>query len=229
MRNKSLKREEIMNNKFKTFNKELLIDINKNSHRYKDIDPDFVSSINLLFGDIDFVSARVSNGHVEVYTNSDSELFKNLTNECEYEINTAKHKYIPAVVDKASYTTAVDIEVNFPPGTLNISEELKAVVINELCSYNEKSYNQLSNRYVENLKADLDRYKVFDKELELFSLCTKLSLTYNFGLTADNLQKQHEQAKSELSKLDTEVTSKLLKGSLAHRLERTHGHEVERE
>lgn len=221
--------KEGMNNKFKTFNKELLIDINKNSHRYKDIDTDFVSSINLLFGDIDFVRARVSKGNVEVYTSSENELFKNLTNECEYEINTAKYKYIPAAVDRASYTTAVEIEVNFPTGTLNISDELKSEVINGLCSYNEKSYNQLSNRYVENLKADLDRYKVFDKELELFSLCTKLSLTYNFGLTADNLQKQHEQAKSELSKLDTEVTSKLLKGSLAHRLERTHGHETERE
>lgn len=218
-----------MNNKFKTFNKELLIDINKNSHRYKDIDADFVSSINLLFGDIDFVRARVSKGNVEVYTNSENDLFKNLTSECEYEINTAKHKYIPSVVDRASYSTAVDIEVNFPTGTLNVSDELKTELINGLCSYNEKSYNQLSNRYVENLKADLDKYKVFNKELELFSLCTKLSLTYNFGLTADSLQKQHEQTKSELSKLDTEVTSKLLKGSLAHRLERTHGHEAERE
>ncbi|WOO88678.1 hypothetical protein R2F61_07045 [Mollicutes bacterium LVI A0078] len=218
-----------MNNKFKTFNKELLIDINKNSHRYKDIDADFVSSINLLFGDIDFVRARVSNGNVEVYTNSEFDLFKNLTSECEYEINTAKHKYIPSAVDRASYTTAVDIEVKFPTGTLNINDELKTEVINELCTYNEKSYNQLSNRYVENLKTDLDKYKVFNKELELLSLCTKLSLTYNFGLTADNLQKQHEQTKSELSKLDTEVTSKLLKGSLVHRLERTHGHEAERE
>lgn len=218
-----------MNNKFKTFNKELLIDINKNSFRYKDIDSDFVSSINLLFGDIDFVRARVSKGNVEVYTNSGNDLFKNLTSECEYEINTAKHKYIPSVVDRASYSTAVDIEVNFPIGALNITDELKTEVINELCTYNEKSYNQLSNRYVENLKADLDKYKVFNKELELFSLCTKLSLTYNFGLTADSLQKQHEQTKSELSKLDTEITSKLLKGSLAHRLERTHGHETERE
>ncbi|WOO89473.1 hypothetical protein R2F61_07285 [Mollicutes bacterium LVI A0078] len=218
-----------MNNKFKTFNKELLIDINKNSHRYKDIDADFVSSINLLFGDIDFVRARVLKGNVEVYTSSENDLFKNLTSECEYEINTAKYKYIPSAVDRASYTTAVDIEVKFPTGTLNINDKLKTEVINELCSYNEKSYNQLSNRYVENLKADLDKYKVFNKELELFSLCTKLSLTYNFGLTADNLQKQHEQTKSELSKLDTEVTSKLLKGSLAHRLEQAHGHEAERE
>lgn len=213
--------------KFKKFNKELLIDINRNSHRYKNIDDDFVSGINLLFGEIDFVRAKVMNGQVDVYTNSTNELFKEITGECEIEINKNKTKYIKTSVDRASYVTAVDIEIKFDPNEQTITNELKTEVTRGLCKYNENSYNKLATRYVNNLKTDLDKYKIFNKDLQLFALCNKLSLTYNFGFKSDDVQKQAMQTKEELKSLDTEITSKLLKGSLVHRME-SNARQIER-
>lgn len=215
-------------NKFKIFNKELLLDINKNSDRYRDIDKDFVSSINLLFGEIDFVKAEVITGNVRTFATTDNKLFNELAIECDSEIMNNKKLYIPSSVERASYTSKLEVYVNFPPDKLNITSELKKEIINGLCTYNEQTYNAMSERYVESLKNDLTKFELFNKELELFALCSKLSLTYNFGFKSEELEHQFKETKEQIEQIDVEVCSKLLKGSLAQRLEKENEFQIER-
>lgn len=215
-------------NKFKVFNKELLIDINKNSYKYRDIDKDFVSSINLLFGEIDFVRAEIIKGDVKVFSTSDNKLFNELAAECETEVMDNKKMYIPSSINRASYTSKLEFDVKFDSGKVNISNELKKEIINGLCTYNEKTYNAMSRQFVDSMKNDLIKFEIFNRELELFALCSKLSLTYNFGFTSEDLVQQFQETKEHLEELDTEIASKLLKGTLAHRLERENESEIER-
>lgn len=208
--------------KFKVFNKELLLDINRRAYMYREIDDDFVSSINLLFGDIDFVKAEISKGDVRVYTDTNSQILKQVGDECEEDVYLNKRKYISNSIDRASYSTKLNITIDFSKTNINISPKLKMEVLKELCSYNEQSYSKLSKRYVENLELDLQKLEIFNKDIELSALCNKLSMTYNFGIMADDLQTKANAIKEELSKLDTSETSKVLMNSLETRMEKSY-------
>lgn len=207
---------------FKIFNKELLVDINRRPYMYKDINDDFISSINLLFGAIDFMQAEISKGDIRVYTNTKSKTLMQVADECEEEVYLNKSKYISSSIDRASYNTKLGITIDFSKSNINISSKLKAAVIKELCNHNEQTYSKLAKRYVENLELDLQKLEMFNHEIELSALCNKLSATYNFGIMSNDLQTKASEIKKELSKVDTSITSKVLKYSFETRMERSH-------
>lgn len=176
----------------------LFFDIAQNPESYKLINKDFVSTVNLLFGKIDYLDIKIKEKSLTYYCNSTDVLLKDIAAEGVEEIKSNLANFLSQSLIEESTKFNIIIEPKFD--TLNLSKELKIELYQNLENFDKTVYQSMGSNYIERLANEINVASQLREEEKLIYNLARISR--DDVAESDDVYKFAKQAQSKLAKID---------------------------